>query len=105
MRLRLQLPIPAVWFACFALTALTAHGACSLIPMRVRCEYRVDPRGIDAPAPRLDWLLQPVDPAAHGLTQSAYEVVAASSPALLAADRGDLWDSGKVLSDQTIQVP
>ncbi len=99
------MPILAAWFACFALSAPVAHGAGSLIPIRVRCEYRVDPLGIDSPAPRFDWLLQPVDPAARGLTQSAYEVVAASSPALLAADRGDLWDSGKVTSDQTVQVP
>ena len=105
MRLPLR-TLPGAAFLCgLLLTAPAAHGAGSLALARVRCEYRVDPLGIDSPNPRLDWLLQPVDPAAHGLIQSAYEVVAASSPALLAADRGDLWDSGKVASDRTAQVP
>ena len=36
--------------------------------------------------------------------QTAYRVLVASSPEKLAMEQGDLWDSGKVLSDQTIQV-
>jgi alpha-L-rhamnosidase len=31
-------------------------------------------------------------------------VLVASSPDLLAKDQGDLWDSKKVASDQSIQV-
>jgi alpha-L-rhamnosidase len=36
--------------------------------------------------------------------QSAYRVLVASSADRLARDQGDLWDSGKILSDQSIQV-
>jgi len=36
--------------------------------------------------------------------QSAYRIVAASDPALL-PEHADLWDSGKVLSDQSVYVP
>jgi hypothetical protein len=78
--------------------------ACTVVPARVRCEYRVDPLGIDSPRPRLDWILQPVNPADKGLSQSAYEVLAASSQEMLAKDKGDLWDSGKVASSQMNQV-
>ena len=76
----------------------------SLVPTRLRCEYRVDPLGIDSPNPRLDWILPSGDPSARGLAQTAYQILAASSPDLLAKDQGDLWDSGKVASDQMNQV-
>ncbi len=36
--------------------------------------------------------------------QTAYQILAASSSKLLSKDRGDLWDSGKVASDQTSQI-
>ena len=36
--------------------------------------------------------------------QSAYQVLVASSEATLARDRGDLWDSGKVVSGQSVHV-
>ena len=36
--------------------------------------------------------------------QTAYQVLVASSEELLKKDKGDLWDSGKVESDQSIQV-
>ena len=104
MRFPLKKLLGAGVFASFALSALAATGPCGVTPARVRCEYRVDPLGIDWANPRLDWILQAVNPSARGLSQSAYEVIAASSPSLLAADRGDLWDSGKVASAQMNQV-
>lgn len=77
----------------------------SLTAGRLRCEYLADPRGIDSPRPRLSWVLQPGgDSFERGLRQTAYRVLAASSTELLDQDSGDLWDSGKVDSDATIQV-
>lgn len=70
----------------------------------LRTEYRVDPRGIDATQPRLSWLVTPVNPAARGVRQTAFQVQAASSADALAAGRADLWDSGKVDSPRSIQV-
>ncbi len=97
--------LAAALFPCVASGVLAAPGPCGVAPVRPRCEYRVDPLGIDSPHPRLGWILQPVDTAARDLAQSAYEVIAASSPSLLAAGRGDLWDSGKVASDQMNLIP
>jgi alpha-L-rhamnosidase len=71
----------------------------------LRCEYRRDPLGIDNPAPRLSWRLSTSDPARRGLAQSAYQVLAATRPDLLTDGRADLWDSGKVASDQSVLVP
>jgi len=76
-----------------------------LLPTRLRCEYRIDPLGIDCTNPRLDWILQTNDPSARKLGQIAYQVLAASSPERLAKDDGDLWDSGKVSSDRMSQNP
>ena len=72
-----------------------------VVVTRPRCEYRVDPLGIDVVQPRLSWVMQSAGP---GQKQTAYRVLVASSPEILNAERGDLWDSGKVASDQTIHV-
>ena len=71
----------------------------------LRCEYLLNPLGIDARAPRLSWQLNAVDPKARGLTQSAYQIVVAPSEALLREDNGATWNSGKVASDQSLHVP
>ncbi|MCL1920776.1 MAG: glycoside hydrolase family 78 protein [Kiritimatiellaeota bacterium] len=65
------------------------------------CEYRVNPLGIDEAEPRLTWKLESSD---RGARQTAYHVLVASSEALLKKDRGDLWDSGMVMSGQSVNV-
>ena len=77
----------------------------SLIPAKLLCDYRVNPLGIDSANPRLGWILMPADPSARGLTQTAYQILVATSPELLAQNHGDLWDSSKVVSDQMNQLP
>ncbi len=67
----------------------------------LRCNYLVDPLGTDDPAPRLSWRL---DAPGRGARQTARQVLVASSLEKLAHDQGDLWDAGKVASDETIQV-
>jgi alpha-L-rhamnosidase len=64
----------------------------------LRCEYETNPLGIDALNPRLSWKLQDDR---RGAAQSAYQVLVASSPELLAQGEADLWDSGEAKSDQT----
>ena len=72
-----------------------------LVIERLRCEYLENPMGIDVLAPRLSWVLQSKE---RGQKQTAYRILVASSSEFLAKDQGDLWDSGKVAGDQTIQV-
>jgi alpha-L-rhamnosidase len=79
-------------------------GEASIRPADLRCEYRKEPLGIDEPRPRLSWVLEAGSPGARGLRQTAYQVLVASSPDALRADRGDLWDSGKVESDRSVHV-
>jgi len=73
-------------------------------PAGLRCEERVNPLGIDSARPRLSWLLEAEGAATRGLSQKAYRILVASTPERLARDGGDLWDSGKVASDQSVLV-
>lgn len=68
----------------------------------LRCERRRNPLAIDDPAPRLSWVLTSD---VRGQRQTAYRVLVSSSERLLAEDRGDLWDSGKVGSSESVGVP
>ena len=43
--------------ALFLILAGTMSGATSVRPQQLRCEYRVNPQGIDATEPRLSWVL------------------------------------------------
>jgi alpha-L-rhamnosidase len=73
----------------------------------------VRPLGIDSRVPRLSWKLESgnlkletrsVAEIARGVRQRAYQILVASSEELLKQDKGDLWDSGKVASDQSVNV-
>ena len=66
----------------------------------LRCEYRIDPLGIDVRQPRLSWV---IESACRGERQTAYQVLV-SMLERLAKDQGDLWDSGKVSSDRSTHV-
>ena len=79
-------------------------GPASAHPVDPRCEYLVNPLGIDQPHPRLSWRLQAEDPNQRGIRQTAYQGPGSILPDLLAENRADLWDSGKVESDQSIQL-
>ncbi len=88
-------------FICLAVICLGA-GALGASVETLRCEYRENPLGIDVPNPHLSWTLASDE---RGDLQTAYQILVASSPELLAKDQGDLWDSGKVQSDETNQIP
>lgn len=67
----------------------------------LRCESQTDPVAIDVTRPRLSWNLSS---SIRGARQTAYQILVASTPSKLAADQGDLWDSGKVAGDQSVHL-
>ncbi len=79
-------------------------GASLAAPESLTVEYMRDPVGLDTAAPRLSWKLVAADVKARGLRQTAYQVLVASSPENLQRGKGDLWDSGRVASDQSLNV-
>jgi alpha-L-rhamnosidase len=69
--------------------------------VNLRCEYTTRPLAVETLSPRLSWNTQFEG---KSWKQSAYQVLVASRPESLGKDKGDLWDSGKVLSDESIQI-
>ena len=67
----------------------------------LRCEYAVRPLAIESLSPRLSWNTLF---AGKNWKQSAFQVLVSSRHEILAKDTGDLWDSGKVLTDASIQI-
>jgi len=86
--------------ACMFLTG-SAFGSEALKAKYLRCEYRLNPSGIDVTNPRLSWILES---SGRGQNQSAYQVLVATSKKALAADKGDLWNSGMVGSDRSAHI-
>jgi len=67
----------------------------------LRCENQANPLGVDVPQPRFSWLMESDQ---RGTAQTAYQLLVASAPENLAKDQGDFWDSGKVVSAESIQI-
>ena len=84
----------------FALLAVSSKSLAAN-PENLRCEYLKNPLGLHETQPRLSWI---VGSSRRGERQTAYQILAASTSANLAKNQGDLWDSGKVLSDETAQI-
>jgi alpha-L-rhamnosidase len=85
--------------AALLLAGCPARRLSEVVVAGLRCEQTVDPLGVDAPQPRLSWQLQSEQ---RGQVQTAYQVLAASRLDRLARDEGELWDSGRVASEETL---
>lgn len=79
--------------------AASMHAETPLAPVNLRCEYKVDPMGIDVRKPRLSWELSSTEQA---VMQTSYEIRAGLAAELA---RGEvIWDSGKQASDESAHV-
>jgi len=70
------------------------HNAANL-----RCEYMINPMGLDTHSPRFTWQL--VDHTT-GAKQTAYQIIAGKDSARVSWGKGDLWDSGKISSGKML---
>ncbi len=84
-----------------AICASAAH-AQALSPAALRVDELVTPLGIDDAQPRFSWQLRDTR---QGARQTAYRLLVASRPGLLATGKADVWDSGRVTSGQSVAVP
>lgn len=69
--------------------------------LKTTSEYAENPLGIDVKKPRLSWELDSND---RGQKQTAYEVMVSSSLDKLNDGIGDIWETGKISSDQSINI-
>src|ERR1035438_710378 len=86
------------------LSCLSPLAASDLTPVALHTEYLTNPLGLDMPNPRLSWELRARSERARGLRQTAYQILVASTPAMLIPKLADLWDSGEVVSDETVLI-
>lgn len=79
--------------------------ACAQDGLRVtdpRCEGQREPLGVDEARPLLSWK---VESPRRGARQTAWQVQVAGDAQALRAERPDVWDSGRVDSAETVQIP
>ncbi len=90
-------------YSIFLLLLLVFSSSCndasSLTFLKLSCDQYTNPLGIDNPAPAFSWI---IEPGVANISQSAYRIIVSSSPDKLAKEAGDVWDSGKVLSDASV---
>jgi len=88
----------------FVVCVANGVGSSALAAGRVtelRTEYLDGPLGLDEEVPRFSWVLS----AAHrGAAQTAYRILVAIDARTLITGKPDVWDSGKVASDENIQI-
>ena len=80
---------------------LMATADAALIATNLKCGYWQNPLGVDEAAPRMSWQLQSATANERGQSQTAYEILVASSVGALEKNQGDLCGSGKVISDSS----
>ena len=76
----------------------------SFRPVNLKCEFNEHALGVDVARPNLSWTIETADPLLRGFKQTAYQILVSTTSDMLKQDAGDLWDSGKVYSDQMSQV-
>ncbi len=101
MTLRTSKLRPSILFLLLCTCSASALPAAPPGVRQMRCEYLENPEGIDAAQPRLSWVVEADE---RGWKQSAYRIRVASTSERLASSEADLWDSGRVASDQTVHV-
>jgi len=65
------------------------------------CNYLTDPLGVETPRSALGWMLLADEP---GQKQTAFRILVATDQKMLAKNRGNLWDTGKVRSWRSCQI-
>lgn len=92
--------------AALAGGAAAAHptGKSPLEPVALTAEHLREPLGIDRPFPRLAWKLQSSLPGIRGQAQTAWQIIVASRMELLTPHQCDLWNSGKRMSPDSVDI-
>ena len=82
------------------LLGFSVYAQSDLKAVYLRCEYKINPV-TDVTQPRLSWELTS---AVTSQYQTGYQILVATSVALLEEGKADLWDSKKVTGETTSQI-
>ncbi|MDX9726613.1 MAG: family 78 glycoside hydrolase catalytic domain [Bacteroidales bacterium] len=99
----MKLPTGAYLAALFIILLSGCRGKNNEITVsHLKCENLTDPLALATSSPRFSWkILSGV----NGTYQTAFQILVASEEDLLTEKKADIWDSGKIDSDQSILVP
>jgi alpha-L-rhamnosidase len=67
----------------------------------MKVESAINPTGIDVSLPGFSWQ---INSQRKGAAQTAFQIIVASSLESIQNNQADLWDSGKIISDETLLV-
>lgn len=81
------------------LTAPSSQARASGTPVNLRCEYLINPLGIDARLPRFTWR---VDDSQRGARQTAYQLFVGTDSAAVSQSKGDSWQLAKTTFDKQL---
>ncbi|WP_136480760.1 family 78 glycoside hydrolase catalytic domain [Cognatitamlana onchidii] len=91
----------SVVFAAFSLFIISCEQVATVSVAELKCEYKTNPFGIDNTLPRFSWKLVDANNT-KGQKQTAYQVIVSNSFDNLKKDFGNIWDSGKVLTNASV---
>lgn len=92
------LQITLIITALFSFSAMAQSG---IVVGNLQCEMLNNPEGIDVLQPRLSWQIKSD---VNDVKQTAYQILVASTLENLNANKADLWDSGKVTSNESVNI-
>ncbi|HKJ68142.1 MAG TPA: family 78 glycoside hydrolase catalytic domain [bacterium] len=91
----------AICMSFAVMACVQQAGAAKVTVENLRVEYLSNPLGIDVEHPRFTWVLRSVD---RGVNQFAYRILVARTRSNAMNNQGDLWDSGILQSDKSVNV-
>jgi alpha-L-rhamnosidase len=88
-------------FIIITLISLSAKAQNKISVTNLQCEMLNNPEGIDVLKPRLSWQIKSD---VNAVKQTAYQILVASTLENLNGNKADLWDSGKVESNESVNI-
>lgn len=84
----------------FVLWAMSLISAFSFAqPVNLQCEHLINPIGIDASAPRLQWQMYD---SREGALQTAYQLFVGTDSLEVSSGRGNVWETGKISDSEML---
>ncbi|KIQ18551.1 alpha-rhamnosidase [Flavobacterium sp. MEB061] len=88
-------------FIIITLISFSAKAQNKISVTNLQCEMLNNPEGIDVVKPRLSWQ---INADVNDVKQTAYQIIVASTLENLNSNNADLWDSGKIENDESVNI-
>lgn len=90
-----------ILFSVLIILNMAIYGFSQIHPISLVCEYIANPLGIDVQKPRLSWKFTATN---RNQTQSAYEIIVSDNAQEIQQNKGSIWQTGKVSTDQNVHI-